>query len=200
MADACLTRYLECGRIINTHGCRGGLKAEPWADDPADLCRLKRLFLRRGDQMLPLSVRRVSVMKGQYLLLEVDEVTDMDSAAALRGEVLYVLRDDMPLRKGQYFLADAEGMPVRDGRPGKEGRILGRVAEIVPGVAAPILSVDTGHGHVLVPAVAAFVREVVPGSHVTLTPISGMFDGEAEMADDAATETENSPSDAGSEG
>ena len=38
----------------------------------------------------------------------------------------------------------------------------------------------------LVPAVAAFVREVVPGSHVTVTPIDGMFDGEAEVAGDAA--------------
>lgn len=187
MADELLTSYLECGRIINTHGCRGGLKAEPWADNPTDLCKLKRLFLRRGDQMLPVSVRRASVMKGQYLLLEFDGVTDMDSAAALRNEVLYVLRKDMPLREGQYFLADAEGMPVRDGRPGREGRMLGRVAEVLTGVASPILSVDTGHGQVLVPAVAAFVREVVPGSHVTLTPIAGMFDGDAEVTDDAAT-------------
>ena len=100
MAEVTLTPYLECGRVINTHGCRGGIKVEPWADSPADLCRLGHLFLRRGADMLPLTVRRASVMKG--------------------------------------------------------------------------------------PAVAAFVREVVPGSHVTVTPIDGMFDGEAEVAGDAA--------------
>ena len=186
MAEATLTPYLECGRVINTHGCRGGIKVEPWADSPADLCRLGHLFLRRGADMLPLTVRRASVMKGQFLLLEVEGVTDMDTASALRGEVLYARRADMPLRRGQYFLADAEGLPVRDGRPGRKGQVLGRVAEILSGAASPLLSVDTGRCRVLVPAVAAFVREVVPGSHVTVTPIDGMFDGEAEVAGDAA--------------
>lgn len=186
MADATLTPYLECGRIINTHGCRGGIKVEPWADSPTDLCRLGHLYLRRETGMVPLTVRRASVMKGQFLLLEVEGVTDMDAAAALRGEVLYASRTDMPLRSGQYFLADTEGLPVRDGRPGREGCLLGRVAEILSGAASPILAVDTGHGQVLLPAVAAFVREVVPGSHITVTPIDGMFDGEAEIADSAA--------------
>ena len=88
MAEATLTPYLECGRVINTHGCRGGIKVEPWADSPADLCRLGHLFLRRGADMLPLTVRRASVMKGQFLLLEVEGVTDMDAASALRGEGL----------------------------------------------------------------------------------------------------------------
>ena len=87
----------------------------------------------------------------------------------------------MPLRRGQYFLADAEGLPVRDGRPGREGQVLGRVAEILSGAASPLLSVDTGRCRVLVPAVAAFVREVVPGSHVTVTPIDGMFDGKPRL-------------------
>ena len=52
MAEATLTPYLECGRVINTHGCRGGIKVEPWADSPMDLCRLGHLFLRRGADML----------------------------------------------------------------------------------------------------------------------------------------------------
>lgn len=176
--------YLECGCIINTHGCRGGVKVEPWADSPADLCRLSRLYRRIDGSMVPLVVQRASVMKGQFLLMEFEGVTDMDAAVALRGEVLYAERADMPLRKGQYFLADVEGLPVRDGRPGRERKRLGIVAEIVTGVAAPILVVDTGRERVMVPAVPAFVKEVLPGSHVTLVPIDGMFDGEAVEADD----------------
>lgn len=185
MTDRTESLYLECGRIINTHGCRGGVKAESWADSPADICRLSRLYHRVGDEMRPLTLRRASVMKGQFLLLEFEGVTDMDAANAMRGETLYADRVDMPLKKGQYFLADAEGLPVMDGRPGREGICLGVVVEVASGVASPLLTVDTGRERVLVPAVAAFVREVVPGSHITLTPIDGMFDGEAVVLTDA---------------
>lgn len=179
MTDTSLTPYLECGRIINTHGCRGGIKVEPWADSPEGLCRLERLYIRRGDAWQGLKLTRASVMKGQFLLLEVEGVTDMDAAAALRGEVLYARREDIPLKQGQYFLADTEGLPVLDGRPGREGARLGVVAEVLSSAASPLLVVDTGHGRVMVPAVSAFVKEVVPGAHITLEPIDGMFDGEA---------------------
>lgn len=179
MTDISLTPYLECGRIINTHGCRGGIKVEPWADSPEGLCRLERLYIRRGDTWQGLTLTRASVMKGQFLLLEVEGVTNMEAAAALRGEVLYARREDIPLKQGQYFLADAEGLPVLDGRSGREGARLGVVAEVLSSVASPLLVVDTGRGRVMVPAVSAFVKEVVPGAHITLEPIDGMFDGEA---------------------
>ena len=87
---------------------------------------------------------------------------------------------------GQQGLRRARHSQLFKAWPGREGQVLGRVAEILSGAASPLLSVDTGRCRVLVPAVAAFVREVVPGSHVTVTPIDGMFDGEAEVAGDAA--------------
>lgn len=183
MAAETLAPYLECGRIINTHGCRGGIKVEPWADSPADLCRLTCFYLRKENEMVPLTVHRASVMKGKFLLLELDSVTCMEDAAVLRGHVLYALRADVPLRAGQYFLADTEGLTVLDGRPGREGHVLGCVAEIIYGAATPMFAVDTGRKQVLVPAVAAFVKEVIPGDHVTMTPIDGMFDGEAVIDD-----------------
>ena len=37
-------RFLEIGKIINTHGVRGEVKLEPWADSPQQLKSLKNLF------------------------------------------------------------------------------------------------------------------------------------------------------------
>ena len=36
------SQFLECGKIINTHGVRGGIKLESWCDTPADLASLGR--------------------------------------------------------------------------------------------------------------------------------------------------------------
>lgn len=176
MTEKAIGPYLECGRIINTHGVRGGIKVEPWADKPADLCRLPRLFMGTGEQKTAYKILRASVMQGRFLLLELEGVTDMDKAAALRGQTLYALRADIPLKEGQYFLSDAVGLPALDARPGREGQLLGRVTSVEDGAASPIFTVTTDHGKVLVPGVPAFIKAVVPGEYVSIEPIDGMFE------------------------
>ena len=40
-------KYIECGKIINTHGCRGGLKIDPWCNSPEDFTQLKKIYIRQ---------------------------------------------------------------------------------------------------------------------------------------------------------
>ncbi len=170
-------RFLECGRIINTHGCRGEVKAEPWTDEPYDLVELGRVFIGDGDDKREVKITRGAVMQGRFLLLGLEGVTTMDAADALRGTVLYAAREDFHLEDGQYFLSDVLGLTVLDAREGREGQVLGVVEDILPGAAAQIYSVKTPDGtEVLVPAVPAFIAEVVPGEYVRMTPIDGMFE------------------------
>lgn len=184
--------YLECGQIINTHGCRGGLKVDPWTDSPEDFCALARVFLGEGEGKREMKLLRASVMQGRFVLLELEGVTDMDAADALRGRILYAAREDFDLEAGQYFLSDAIGLPVLDTREGRVGQVLGTVGEILPGAAAPVYSVITPHGNVLVPGVPAFIKEVVPGECVRMAPIDGMFDdGAVVLTPEANEPTEN---------
>lgn len=177
MSAVQLSRFIECGKIINTHGCRGEVKAEPWMDSPRDLIDLGRVFLGEGEDKREKKITRGSVLQGRFVLLGLEGVTDMDAADALRGTVLYAAREDFHLAEGQYFLSDAVGLPVLDTREGREGQTLGVVEDILPGAAAPIYAVRTPDGaEVLVPAVPAFIAEVVPGAYVRMTPIDGMFE------------------------
>lgn len=177
MASQKTSRFLECGRIINTHGCRGEVKAEPWMDAPHDLIDLGRVFIGEGEDKTEIKITRGAVMQGRFLLLGLEGVTTMDAADALRGTVLYAAREDFHLKEGQYFLSDVLGLLVIDAREGCEGRVLGVVEDILPGAASQIYSVKTPAGvEVLVPAVPAFIAEVVPGEYVRMTPIDGMFE------------------------
>ncbi len=171
-----LTPYLECGKIINTHGCKGGMKVDPWMDSPEDFCDLKRVFIGDGENKTPRKIIRTSVMQGRFILLTLEGVNDMDAADAMRNTVLYAAREDFHLEEGQYFLSDVVGLPVYDAREGREGQLLGKVAEILPGAASSLYVVDTPKGQVLVPAVPAFIADVIPGELVRMTPIDGMFD------------------------
>lgn len=172
-----LTPYLECGKIINTHGCHGDLKVDPWTDTPRDLADLTRVFLKNGDDMQPVTITHASVMQGRFVLLGLDGVQTMEAAGALRDRVIYAAREDFHLEEGQYFLSDVIGLPVWDTREGREGFVLGTVTDIQPNAASSIYTVKTPDGReVLVPAIPVFVKEVCPGSHVSMAPIDGMFD------------------------
>jgi 16S rRNA processing protein RimM len=184
MATAKLTRFIECGKIINTHGCHGDVKVEPWTDTPRDLIDLGRVFVGEGETKKEMKILRGSVMQGRFLMLSLEGVTDMNAADSLRNTVLYAAREDFKLAEGQYFLSDALGLPVYDAREGREGRLLGTVTELTPNAASDIYTVRTPEGvDVLVPAISVFVTEVKPGEYVRMTPIDGMFedaDGETD--------------------
>lgn len=181
-----LSRFIECGKIINTHGCRGDVKAEPWTDTPRDLIDLGRVFMGDGEDKKEIKIRRGSVMQGRFLMLSLEGVDTMDAADALRNTVLYAAREDFHLAEGQYFLSDALGLPVYDTREGREGNLLGTVTDISPNAASDIYTVKTPDGaEVLVPAIPVFVTEVIPGECVRMAPIDGMF----ENRDTSAAET-----------
>lgn len=172
-----LSRFIECGKIINTHGCHGDVKAEPWTDTPRDLLDLGRVFLGEGEAKQEKKILRGAVMQGRFLMLSLEGVESMEAADALRNQVLYAAREDFHLAEGQYFLSDAIGLPVLDAREGREGIVLGVVEDIMPNAASHIYTVRTPEGdEVLVPAIPVFVPEVIPGECVRMTPIAGMFE------------------------
>ena len=172
-----VSRFIECGKIINTHGCYGDVKVEPWTDTPRDLIDLGRVFIGEGETKKEMRILRGSVLQGRFLMLSLEGVTDMNAADSLRNTVLYADREDFDLEEGQYFLSDAIGLPVLDGREGREGNLLGTVTDISPNAASDIYTVKTPDGaEVLVPAIPVFVADVIPGECVRMTPIDGMFE------------------------
>lgn len=163
--------YLECGRIINTHGCDGGMKLESWCDSPAVLCGLKRLYLREGDGYRELSVRRSSVMKN-FVLVWLDGISDMDTAQALVGTVVYLYREDIQLGEGDHFIADLIGLPIIDAGTGEK---LGTLVNVTNAGASDIYVIDTPYGQRMMPAVSEFVERIDLDDAIYVRPIEGMF-------------------------
>ena len=81
MAITAASRFIECGKIINTHGCHGDVKVEPWTDTPRDLVDLGRVFIGEGEVKKEVKILRGSVMQGRFLMLSLEGVTDMNAAA-----------------------------------------------------------------------------------------------------------------------
>lgn len=164
-------KYIECGKIVNTHGCYGGVKLESWCDSPDVLAKMKRIYFLELGEYREVKVKKASVFK-QFVLFELEGVTDMDAAIALKNTVVYADRRDFKLPKGAYFIADIIGCDVIDANSGK---VYGTLKDIVNRGASDLYVVSTENGEVMVPVVDEFVDRVEVGKAIYLTPIEGMF-------------------------
>ena len=76
-------RYLEAGKIVNTHGIAGEVKIMPWADDPDFLLNFKTLYLDGK----PIHIRSARVHKNA-VLMKLDGVDDINEAMRLKNKVV----------------------------------------------------------------------------------------------------------------
>ena len=58
-----MKEFLDCGRIVNTHGVRGEVRIVPWADSPDFLCQFSTLYLDGS----PRRVQSSRVHKGSVI-------------------------------------------------------------------------------------------------------------------------------------
>lgn len=166
--------YIECGKIINTHGVRGGIKLESWCNTPEELAKLKKLYLLENGEYLCKKVKRASVFK-QFVIMELDSVTDIDAALLLKNKVVYAARKDFKLGKGEYFICDLVGLDVIDA---DSGRVYGKLKETINRGASDIYVVNTPSGERMIPAVDEFIDRVDIDNGIYVRVIPGMLDDE----------------------
>ncbi|MBR5381513.1 MAG: 16S rRNA processing protein RimM [Oscillospiraceae bacterium] len=145
------SRFLEAGRIVNTHGVRGEVKIEPWCDSAKDFCRLGRIFIDgREIKMTSARVHRETVIAA------LEGVDDIDAAVRLKNKVVFLDRADMPLPEGSHFVSDLIGLDAVDDKSGEK---LGVVSDVLELPAGQIYEIK-GARDILVPAVPEFVVSI----------------------------------------
>lgn len=165
-------KYIECGKIINTHGCHGGVKLESWCNTPNDLAALKKIYLLEGGEYVEKKIKKASVFK-QFVVAEICGITDMDAALALKNMTVYANRKDFKLDEGEYFIADMIGVNVTDA---ENGKVYGKVADIINRGASDIYVVDTPSGERMIPAVDEFIVKANVTEGVFVKVIPGLLD------------------------
>ena len=164
--------YLECGLVQNTHGCRGHIKVESYCDSPEVLRLLPCVYRLVDGRYVAYRILETG-RKQESVLMQLEGIDDMDAAEAIKGEVLYAARADIPMEEGAYFLADLEGLPVIDVDNGKE---YGKIKEVSFVGGRELLVVRTPDGERLLPNVPAFIDRVDVKSGVYVRPIPGLLE------------------------
>lgn len=160
-------RYLEAGKIVNTHGIAGEIKVLPWADEPSFLLDFKTVYI----DAQPIRVQSARVHKNS-VLMKLESVDDINAAQKFRDKVICIDRADAKLEEGAFFLVDLLGLTVKDA---DSGAVLGEIAEVMTPPAGHVYVVRGGGKEHLIPAVPEFVLETnVDEGYLLVRLIEGM--------------------------
>lgn len=161
-------KYLDAGKIVNTHGIRGELKVYPLCDSPEFLLEFDRFFIDRNE----IKVTSSRVHKN-VTLMRLDGIDHIDKAEQMIGKILQIDADDVELDEGQYFIEDLIGMRVVDIDSGKE---YGTLKSVIQTGANDVYEVQ-GDRLYLVPKIDDVVIDTdLEKGVISIRPLKGLFD------------------------
>jgi 16S rRNA processing protein RimM len=163
--------FLKAGKIVNTHGIRGEVRIEPWADSPAFLSNIETLYIDEK----PIRIISSRTHKS-FLLTALEGVSDVASAIKLKNKIVYISRSDVFLEEGQFFIADLIGLRAIDSKTNED---FGLVSDVMSLPAQNIYVItdkqDNSPNERLIPAVKEFVDEInIDAGYIKFRLIEGM--------------------------
>lgn len=165
--------YIETGKIVGTHGVRGGLRVQSWCDSPEILCQFKNFFLKEQNNYSSIKVKS-SKPHGNVVIMELEGIASMDDAENLRGKVLYIERKALKLDEGQYLISDLIGVDVFDA---DSGASLGQISDISKTGANDVWHISYNDKEYLIPVINEVVISVdIDENKIVIRPLKGIFE------------------------
>ena len=164
--------YLECGKIVSTHGVAGELKVQPWCDSPSDLEKIKKMYL---DDKGKVSIDTVVRPHKNMVLIKVQGITNIEQAQQMRGKILYIHRNDMALEDGEFFIQDILGLTVIDV---DTKDVYGKIVDVTQTGANDVYHIEFANGDIkLIPVIdEVIISTDIDAGVITIRPIKGLFD------------------------
>ena len=91
---------------------------------------------------------------------------------AEKNRIIYLHREDIPVKRGSYLISDMIGLPVIDV---DTGRVYGELSEVNDGVQAKLYTVKTPSGDVILPGIPEFIKEIDTERGIFVRVIPGFF-------------------------
>ena len=168
-----LKQYLEVGKIVGTHGVRGEMRVECWANSPEFLRGFKKLYLDGGKTAISVSCRPHK----NIALMSVKGIGSIEEADVLRGKILYIDRADARLDEGEHFVQDIIGLSVTDA---DSGEVYGEVKDVLKTGSNDVYEMADKDGKLFyIPVIPDIIDRLdFESGAVFIHPMKGLFDDE----------------------
>ncbi|HML20785.1 MAG TPA: ribosome maturation factor RimM [Aggregatilinea sp.] len=168
--------FLLLGRVLRPHGIRGELRVEVLTAYPERIMPEDHVYLGLNPAD-PESVVEYEIAGArrhkQYLILQLEGLSDRDEAELLRDQYVMVALDDaVPLEEDEFYLYQIIGLPVYT----EDDEHLGEVVDVIETGANDVYVVRGPRGEILLPAIEECILDVdIEGKRVTVRLMEGLL-------------------------
>lgn len=148
------SKHILLGHFSGVHGIKGWLKVHSWSSPREAILQYDTWLV--GTDLSPVKIADGRV-QGKYIVVALPGLNDRESAQAMVGQEIRVLRSELPEPQGEsWYWADLEGLEVRT----EAGESLGRISRMLETGAHDVMVIQ-GNKEVLVPFVpGVYVKKV----------------------------------------
>lgn len=164
------SQFIAVGRVVSPQGVWGEIKVEVTTDFPDRFSAGAEVYIEG---------RAVTIESSRWhkgrVILKLATIESVEDAEGLRGKFLEVPQSHLrPLPEGQYYQFQLLGLEVWT----TEGKLLGRIAHILPTGSNDVYVVPSRHGELLIPAIEDVVKSVdLEMGRIVIELIEGLLQG-----------------------
>lgn len=167
-------QFLEAGKIVGTKGLKGELMVECWCDKPEIISNQKTIYMNSEHEKYNVIKARTHKKSAIILLENIDSIEEADK---YRGKIIYIDRNSIELKNGQYFIQDLLGIKVYDSDTNKE---YGKITDVFKTGANDVYQITDDNGiNYLIPVIDDVIIKMDLNKEILIIkPLKGIFDNE----------------------
>ncbi|AKO93862.1 ribosome maturation factor RimM [Priestia filamentosa] len=170
-----MEKWLNVGKIVNTHGVRGEVRVISRTDFPEERYKVgNELYIFKGNEEIKVVVASHRQHKN-FDLLTFEEYHNINQVEAFKNCLLKVPSSDLvELEEGEYYFHEIVGCEVYT----EEGNLVGTIKEILATGANDVWVVKaSGRKDVLIPYIEDVVADInVEEKRVIINEMEGLLD------------------------
>ena len=166
-----MSKYIQIGKIANTHGIRGDIKIIPLTNDMKRFEKLKQIYIE--GESTPFEINKVWYQKG-FAMLNLKGYDNINLVLKFKDKFILIPKEDaVDLPTDSYFIFDIIGLTVYT----SSGEELGIVKDVLQPGANDVYVVKSNNKEILIPAIKEVVKEVNIGEgRIIIEPIEGLIE------------------------
>ena len=125
-----MIKKFSIGKISKPHGVKGEVNIIPFDEDLSIFKKIESVFLSSSDvdesDLKEVKIETVK-FKNTKVVIKFSEFNSCDEVEFLRNKFLRIRREEIPLKDGDYFIADIKECTVYD----EHDNFLGKVFDVI---------------------------------------------------------------------
>lgn len=174
MSKEVTKEYITIGKIVNTQGNKGCLRVLPLTDFPERFYSMEKVVVFSETKRSQYQIEKATPHK-KYIILKFKGITDMNTAASLKGALLQITKDQLvSLPAGTFYIFDIIGLDVYT----VQEEYLGKIQDVLKTGANDVYIVKAQDNNrpVLIPALKQVVKEIdLKNKCMVVEPLPGLL-------------------------